>query len=267
VLKFPPAFRLGYFVYRYFGVQRFLADRLADRVELLTVTRLLVERLEGFNHKRLRSVFGKRITAITGKIIARRREAVGGAFDALRRQYPDYVAALEARFLRQSAVRHEIGRYPALFEEGLIPQELYDDLKPSVAAARAAEPRPRFDIGLDTHRLIRRLDILSALDDVQLDRVAKLLRPRFTVPERARHSPGKPRRRGLLYRLRRGRGRAAEPARSPRQRRFFRRDGAVDRTQAAGRRGGSHLLPAARAAKGRFRTVCRGKPGGGQGHQ
>jgi CPA1 family monovalent cation:H+ antiporter len=75
-----------------------------------------------------------------------------------------------------------MGRYQALFEEGLIPQELYDDLKRSVAAERADEPRPRFDIGLDTHRLIRRLDILSALDDAHLDRVAKLLRPRFTVP-------------------------------------------------------------------------------------
>jgi CPA1 family monovalent cation:H+ antiporter len=183
VLEFPPAFRIAYFVYRYFGIQRFLADRLADRVELLMVTRLLVERLEGFNNERLRSVFGERITAIAGEIIAQRREAAGDAFDALRLQYPDYVAALEVRFLRQSAVRHEMGRYQALFEEGLIPQELYDDLKRSVAAERAAEPRPRFEIGLDAHRLIRRLDILSALDDAQLDRVAKLLRPRFTVPD------------------------------------------------------------------------------------
>jgi CPA1 family monovalent cation:H+ antiporter len=69
-----------------------------------------------------------------------------------------------------------------LFEEGLIPQELYEDFKRGVAAARAAEPRPRFDIGLDPQRLIRRLDILSALDDRQLARVAGLLRPRFAVP-------------------------------------------------------------------------------------
>jgi monovalent cation:H+ antiporter, CPA1 family len=75
-----------------------------------------------------------------------------------------------------------MGRYQALYEEGLIPQELYEDLGKSVAAARAAEPRPRFDIGLDTHRLIRRLDLLSGLDDRQLDRVARLLRPRFAVP-------------------------------------------------------------------------------------
>jgi hypothetical protein len=60
------------------------------------------------------------------------------AFDALRRQYPDYVAALEVRFLRQSAVRQETGRYQALFEEGLIPQELFEDLKRGVAAMQAA---------------------------------------------------------------------------------------------------------------------------------
>jgi CPA1 family monovalent cation:H+ antiporter len=181
-LSFPIAFRLAYFLYRFFGIVRFLADRLADRVELLLVMRLLVDRLLGFNSRRLIPMFGERITELTGEIIARRREAAGDALDALRRQYPDYVAALEIRFLRQSALRQETERYQALFEEGLIPQELYDDLKRGVAGASATEPRPRFDIGLDTHRLIERLDILSGLDERQLGRVAMLLRPRFTVP-------------------------------------------------------------------------------------
>ena len=35
---------------------------------------------------------------------------------------------------------------------------------------------------MHTHRLIERLDILSGLDDRQLDRLVRLLRPRFTVP-------------------------------------------------------------------------------------
>jgi len=181
-LAFPVGFRIAYFFYRYFRIVRFLADRLADRVELLLVTRLLVDRLPGFNNRRLRPVFGERITELTGEIIERRREALGDAFDALRRQYPDYVAALEIRFLRQSALRQEMVRYQSLFEEGLIPKELHDDLRRGVAGASAAEPLPRFDIGLDTHRLIERLDILSGLDERQLDRVARLLRPRFTVP-------------------------------------------------------------------------------------
>ena len=180
-LAFPPAFRIAYFLYRHFGIQRFLADRLADRVELLLVTRLLVERLISFNNERLGTVFRERLTEITREIIEHRREEVGDALDALRRQYPDYVAALEERFLRQSALRQEMGRYQALFEEGLIPQELYDDLKRGLSGNRA-EPRPHFEIGLDTHRLIERLDILSSLDERQLGRVAQLLRPRFTVP-------------------------------------------------------------------------------------
>jgi len=181
-LSFPVAFRVAYFLYRHFGIVRFLADRLADRVELLLVTRLLLDKLSGFNNQRLSQVFGERITELTGEIIERRRKGVNDAFDTLRRQYPDYVAALEIRFLRQSALRQEMERYRALYEEGLIPQELYDDLLRGVAGASAAEPRPRFDIGLDTHRLIERLDLLSGLDERQLDRIARLLRPRFTVP-------------------------------------------------------------------------------------
>ena len=181
-LSFSVAFRVAYFLYRHFGIVRFLADRLADRVELLLVMRLLVDRLRGFNSRRLVSMFGARIAELTSEIIERRRDGVADAFDALRRQYPDYVEALEIRFLRQSALRREMERYHTLFEEGLIPQELYDDLQRGTGGASAAEPRPRFDIGLDTHRLIERLDLLSGLDERQLDRVARLLRPRFTVP-------------------------------------------------------------------------------------
>src|SRR6516164_7758453 len=151
-LSFPVAFRVAYFLYRYFGVQGYLAERLADRVELLLMMRLL-----GFNDERLTAVFGERLAELTREIVEHRREDVSGAFDALRRQYPDYVAALEVRFLRQSALRQEMERYQALFEEGLIPHELYADLRRGIGSTRASEPRPRFEIGLDTHRMIERL--------------------------------------------------------------------------------------------------------------
>ena len=181
-LSFPLSFRAAYFLCRHFRIQRFLSDRLADRVELLLITRLLVDRLVKFNNERLGAFFGPRLTEITAEIIDQRRDDVGDALDALRRQYPDYLTALEARLLRQSALRQEVARYQSLFEEGLIPQELYDVLRKNVAATPAAEPRPRFEIGLDAHRLIEKLDLLSGLEERQLERVAKLLRPRFTVP-------------------------------------------------------------------------------------
>src|SRR5882672_5055045 len=126
-LAFPIGFHVAYFLYRRFGIVRPLAKRLAERVELLLVTRFLIERLTGFNDQQIGSIFGERIAGITAEIVDQRRQAVIGALDALRRQYPDYVLELEARFLRQSALRHEITRYQSLFEEGLIGREIYDD--------------------------------------------------------------------------------------------------------------------------------------------
>jgi CPA1 family monovalent cation:H+ antiporter len=141
-----------------------------------------MDRLLAFNDRRIGIIFGERIAKISGEMIHLRRRSAGVALDALRRQYPDYLATLEVRSLRQSALRQEVGRYKALFDEGLIPHELYDDLKRGMAMARSSEARPRLDLGLDTRQLVKRLDILSGLDGHQLDRIAKLLRPRFTVP-------------------------------------------------------------------------------------
>ncbi len=181
-LAFPIGFRIAYFFYRRLGIVRPLGDRLADRVEILLIMRFVVERLVRFNNQQIRALFGERIAGIAGDIIGQRRDAVASALDAMRRQYPDYAAELEARFLRQSTLRQEMTRYQSLFEEGLIAHEVYDDLKRSVLGAQAAEQRPRFDIGLDTRQLVERLDILAGLDERQLDRVCRLLRPRFAVP-------------------------------------------------------------------------------------
>src|SRR6516225_2513098 len=103
-------------------------------------------------------------------------------WSSLRRQYPDYLGALEARILRQSALRREMGRYKALYEEGLIASEVYRDLTSKLENAQDADAPPRFDIGLDTDRLIARLDLFAALEAKQLEGVRKLLRARFTVP-------------------------------------------------------------------------------------
>ena len=180
-LAFPLSFAAAYFLYRRLGVVRFLADRLGDRFEMLLVTRLLIQELMGAHAVRSRSIFGERVVELIDAILKVRLKGATAALDALRRQYPQYAAALEARFLRQSAMRREMGRYDALFQEGLIAAEVYEDLKGSVAD-KTRETRPRFDLGLDTRELIGRLDLFAALNDQQLARVQKLLRPRFAVP-------------------------------------------------------------------------------------
>ena len=181
-LKPSLSLRVAYWTYRRLGIVRPLADRLADRLELLLVMRFVIERLARFNDREIKQLFGDRIAGITRHILEGRRHDVAGALDALRRQYPEYAEELEARFLRQSTLRQEMTRYQGLFDEGLISHEVYEDLKRALIGARAADRRPEFDIGLDTHRLVQRLDILADLSGDQIERVCKLLRPRFSVP-------------------------------------------------------------------------------------
>ncbi len=181
-LAFPLSFRVAYFFYRRFGVSRLLADRLGDRFETLLVTRLIIQDLAGGAARRSRSIFGERVGARVDAVLNARLDKTKSALDALRRQYVDYAAALEARFLRQSALRREMARYQTLFEGGLIASEVYRDLISKVADAQNAEAPPRFDIGLDTQALVARLDLFATLDPRHLESVRKLLRPRFTVP-------------------------------------------------------------------------------------
>jgi monovalent cation:H+ antiporter, CPA1 family len=181
-LAFPVSFRAAYFLYRRLGLVRFLADRLGDRFEMLLVTRLLIQELAGPHAARSRSIFGERVVELIDAILKERLKRTTAALDALRRQYPQYAAALEARFLRQSALRREMGRYDALFKEGLIAPEVYEDLKGSVEDTQTRETRPRFDLGLDTRQLIGRLELFADLNEQQLERVQKLLRARFAVP-------------------------------------------------------------------------------------
>lgn len=176
------SFRFAYLVYRRLGIGRLLAERLGERFETLLVMRLLVQELAGDEARASRAIFGQRIEALIDKILQERLDRAKVSLDVVRRQYPDYAAALEARFLRQSALRREIGRYRALYEEGLIAPEVYRDLNNGVADAQDREAAPRFDMGLETSALIMRLDFFSGLDPRHLERVRRLLRPRFTVP-------------------------------------------------------------------------------------
>ena len=181
-LAYPLSFRAAYFLYRHLGVRRVLADRLGERFETLLVTRMLVQRLAGDTAKHARSIFGERIEAVIDHMLKERLDRTQTRLDSLRRQYSDYLASLEARILRQSALRREMGRYKALYEEGLIASEVYRDLTSKLENAQDADAPPRFDIGLDTDRLIARLDLFAALEAKQLEGVRKLLRARFTVP-------------------------------------------------------------------------------------
>jgi CPA1 family monovalent cation:H+ antiporter len=123
------------------------------------------------------------VAEILGDIVEQRLDATAKALDALRVQYPAYAEALERRFLMQYAVRLEGDEYETLFEEGLIGQELHNDLRREVELRRTATARrPRLDLGLEVRELVWGFPLFSPLDAEQLAKISALLKPRFAVP-------------------------------------------------------------------------------------
>jgi Na+:H+ antiporter len=183
LLAFGPAFRLGHALHRFARVERPLVRQLAYRFELLLVSRIVLEELAQVVRARMSAVLGVRVAEILGEIIDQRLQATTTALDALRLQYPAYAEALQGHFLRHSGLRLESAQYQELFREGLIGRELYNNLQRWVASRRAeAAARPHLDLGLDTRELVRQFPLFETLAAADLDKISRLLRPRFAVP-------------------------------------------------------------------------------------
>jgi CPA1 family monovalent cation:H+ antiporter len=183
LVAFGRGFRLAHALHRFARVERLLVRRLADRFELLLVSRIVLEELAGVVRSRMSAVLGPRVTDILGEIVDQRLQATTTALDALRLQYPVYAEALQRRFLRQSGLRLESAQYQALFQEGLIGRELYNNLQREVSSGRAeASARPHLDLGLDTRELVRQFPLFETLGPADLEKISLLLRPRFAVP-------------------------------------------------------------------------------------
>jgi CPA1 family monovalent cation:H+ antiporter len=183
ILEYRLPFRIAHALHRRLGVERVLARQVADRFEVLTVRRLVLEELRRFDERRLSPLLGKRVAELLGEVLAGRLDATAKALNAMRLQYPDYAEALERRFLQQSALRLELDEYQALYDDGLIGPELFDNLRRGVEKAqRMAQHRPRLDLGLNTRDLLKQLDLFADLDAKQLKRIGRLFRPRFAVP-------------------------------------------------------------------------------------
>jgi len=87
------------------GIDRYLERELANRFEMLLISRIVVTELLRFSEGQLAALLGRRIGTAAADALEIRRAATTRSLDALRLQYPDYAEALERRFLRMSAVR------------------------------------------------------------------------------------------------------------------------------------------------------------------
>jgi len=182
-LDFPFAFRVALRVHRFTGIDRWLITELAERFERLLVSRIVLGELIPYVRNRIKPLLGERVGDIVEEILTLRRDAVAKALDALRLQYPDYAADLERRFLLRIATQREEQEYRALFADHLIGRELFSDLQRGIDRTRGTVERgPKLDLGMRTRDLVAQFPLFKNLSSDQIDRVVRLLRPRFAVP-------------------------------------------------------------------------------------
>ncbi|HKD67132.1 MAG TPA: cation:proton antiporter [Candidatus Binataceae bacterium] len=183
MVGFSRRFRFIHFLHRRLHIDWPLVDALADRFESLLVNRIVLEELGPFIDDKLATLVGERTSLRLHNIVQQRQDMTRTALEALRTQYPDYATLLERRLLSKIALRRQDQEYRALFDGGVIGPELYGVLRREVQTARfAVDERPRLDLGLEARALIAQVPMFTNLMQTQLDRVARLLRPRFAVP-------------------------------------------------------------------------------------
>ncbi|GGF21356.1 sodium:proton antiporter [Aliidongia dinghuensis] len=183
IARYTIGFRFAHFLHRRLGIETPLARRLAERLEQLLVTRMLLDELVRFISQKLTRFADERLLQIVRDIVDNRHDRAQRMLGALQAQYPEYSVALERRILDQAALRQEQQAYRGLYEEGLIGQELYEDLSRRLRKRQAAvEVRPHLDLSLKPGELMRRIDMFRDLAPEQAERLGKLARPLIAVP-------------------------------------------------------------------------------------
>jgi monovalent cation:H+ antiporter, CPA1 family len=183
IVSFDRAFRMAHLLHRRFGIDGPLAQKLADRFELLLATRAVVHRLSRFNHDQIGPLFGDAARTALGHVLAARRAELERAISALKLQYPSYARQLETHFLGRAAARAEDERYLQLRSESIVNRDVFEDLERDLARRRhLLEARPHLDLGLNREELVGRVPMFASLDARARQEVAGLLRPRLSVP-------------------------------------------------------------------------------------
>jgi CPA1 family monovalent cation:H+ antiporter len=182
-IGFGPSFRFAILVQRYTGWEGPLSSRVADRLEMLKVARMMVEMLKRHAEAEMRRLLGAEVWQSLDAVLTMRLEARTAAIEALSLQYPDYERQMSERFLRWAALRLESAEYDDLRNQQFISGEIYEDLQRDVGRLYdTLQRRPRLDLGLETDELVRRLPFFQNLPPERIGQICRLLKPFFAVP-------------------------------------------------------------------------------------
>ena len=183
ITGFPFTLRLALGLQRRFGWSRPLANRLADRFEILMVTRTVFKELLEERLPTVASLVGKDTAARLEALLDERLTAIEQALDVLRLQYPDYARTLSARHLGRVGVRLEDADHSRMLGEAIISKEVYADLDRELQArAFELERRPPLDLELEPEKLVAKVPFLADLSPARIAEIAGMLKPRLAIP-------------------------------------------------------------------------------------
>ena len=175
--------RIASLLHRHLRLNRPLARRMAQRIELRLIQRRVLEGLIGFIRGRIRALFGERVSDVALHVIEARIEDSDRTLDAIRLQYPAYWRTVSGRFLSRTAVRLELEAYHRMASEGLLSSELLRHLVGELRGRlETFEAIPPLDLGLDVDKLISKVPLLGQLDEQARADLRPLLVPRLGLP-------------------------------------------------------------------------------------
>jgi len=138
-----PRYRVGLLLHRYLKLDRPLARALADRFELLSCRRAVLERLRAYNRLRLKPLLGEAMAGVLDGVLAARIAYAEEVIGQMRAQYPGFTAALERRLLLLFAVRHGRVAMEAMVADRMISREVYNWVRQELDRAwRSGIERP-----------------------------------------------------------------------------------------------------------------------------
>jgi CPA1 family monovalent cation:H+ antiporter len=116
-------------------------------------------------------------------LLAERHDAINAQIEVIAAQYPRYASDVEKTLVARAAIRRERQQYERLLNDGVVGQELFDDLKVDLdRRERIVARAPRLDLTLKPAALLERVPIFQDLNAEQRKLVARVLRTQFSSP-------------------------------------------------------------------------------------
>ncbi|MCA8929334.1 MAG: cation:proton antiporter [Alphaproteobacteria bacterium] len=183
-IRAPDGYRLAVLTRRFLKLDWPLRRAIEMHFIALLETERIVRELRTFIGQVVAPMIGQDAADNLSHLMTDRHDAVNAEIDAIAAQYPHYASAVERILVARAAIRRERQQYTRLLNDGIIGQELHDNLIGDLdRRERAVAAPPRLDLTLRPRALLDRVPIFQGLSDGQLKLIARLLRTRFTKPD------------------------------------------------------------------------------------